>query len=156
MASSPVVEYRRTFDFAVPPAELWRTIEHHESYEEWWPYLRELTVDGGLSTGSVLRGVVRPPVPYRMRLEIVLERCRRPSLIDARVHGDLEGEAHLRFRREGEGTRAEASWTVEMMQPAMRLANLLARPLLLKAHDVVVDLTVASFRRQLRDVREGV
>lgn len=155
MASPPVVELRRSFDFAVPPPELWRSIEHFEHFETWWPFLRDLTVDGGLQTGSVLRGVVRPPVPYRMRLEILLQRCRRPSLIDALVHGDLEGEAHLRFHRHEGGTRAEVTWTVEMMQPSMRLANLLARPLLLTAHDAVVELTVASFRRHLKHVPQG-
>lgn len=156
MASPPVVEMRRTLDFEVPPAELWRAIEQLGLFERWWPWLHELDVDGGLRSGSVLRGVVRPPVPYRMRLEVVLQRCRRPSLIDARVHGDLEGEAHMRFRRQGDGTRADVSWTVEMMQPSMRLANLVARPLLLRAHDAVVDYTVASFRRQLRALPQHV
>jgi hypothetical protein len=36
-----------------------------------------------------------------------------------------------------------------MMQRPMRIASRLAHPLLVKAHDVVVDVTVAGFRRHL-------
>jgi carbon monoxide dehydrogenase subunit G len=150
----PVIEYRRDFEFPVSPAEMWAAIEDAEAFEAWWPWLREFTIDGGsLRRGSVLRGLVVPPVPYRMRVEVELVRCRRPSLIDAVVGGDLEGEAHLRFRRSGSGTRAEVAWRVEMMQRPMRIANRLARPLLVRGHDAVVQATVRGFRRQLEQSR---
>jgi carbon monoxide dehydrogenase subunit G len=153
----PVIEYRREFDFPVAPAEIWAAIEDADAFEAWWPWLREFTIDGGsIHTGSVLRGVVVPPLPYRMRLEIELVRCRRPGLIDARVHGDLEGEAHLRLGKSTGGTRVEVSWSLEMMQRPMRIASRVARPLLVRAHDVVVEVTVAGFRRHLvRAQREG-
>lgn len=129
---------------------MWAAIEDSEAFEAWWPWLREFTIVGGsLRTGSVLRGVVVPPVPYRMRIEVDLLRCRRPHLIDAAVHGDLEGEAQLRFRRSDTGTRAEVAWQLEMMQRPMRIASRVAHPLLVRAHDAVVEVTVSSFRRQL-------
>jgi carbon monoxide dehydrogenase subunit G len=149
---APVIEYQREFDFAVTPAELWATIEDAEEFESWWPWLREFSIDGGsLKTGTVMHGVVVPPLPYRMRVDVELVRCRRPNLIDALVHGDLKGEAKLRLRRAdgGTGTRANVSWRIEMMQRPMRIASRLAHPLLVKAHDVVVDVTVAGFRRHL-------
>jgi carbon monoxide dehydrogenase subunit G len=148
--SVPIVEYRRTFEFPVSPADMWTAIEDSEVFEAWWPWLREFTIVGGsLRAGSVMKGVVVPPIPYRMRIEIDLVRCRRPHLIDAAVHGDLEGEAELRFRRSEIGTRAEVSWRLEMMQRPMRIANRVARPLLVRAHDAVVEVTVSSFRRHL-------
>jgi hypothetical protein len=122
------------------------------AYERRWPWLREFSIDNGaLKSGSVMRGIVVPPVPYRMRVEVELIRCRRPSLIDALVHGDLEGEAKLRLRGAagGAGTHVEVSWRIEMMQRSMRIASRVAHPLLLRAHDVVVDVTVRSFRREL-------
>jgi hypothetical protein len=138
------------FDFPVSPTEMWASIEDAEAFEAWWPWLREFTIEGGsLRTGSVLRGVVVPPIPYRMRIEVDLLRCRRPHLIDAAVHGDLEGEAQLRFRRSDPGTRAEVSWRLEMMQRPMRIASRVARPLLVRAHDAVVESTVSGFRRHL-------
>ncbi|HXY43606.1 MAG TPA: SRPBCC family protein [Acidimicrobiales bacterium] len=146
----PVIEYRREFEFPVTPAALWAAIEDTEAFESWWPWLREFTIEGGsLRTGSVLRGVVVPPLPYRMRVQVELVRCRRPNLIDARVHGDLEGDARLRLHRIAGGTRAEVAWKVEMMQRSMRLASRLAHPVLVRAHNVVVEVTVSGFRRQL-------
>jgi len=146
----PVIAYQRSFEFDLTPAMLWATIEETERFERWWPWLREFTIDGGsLKTGAVLHGVVVPPLPYRMTLDIELVSCRRPQAIDALVHGDLEGDAHLRLRRSGAGTRAEVSWTLEMMQRPMRIASRFAHPLLVRAHDVVVDLTVSGFRRNL-------
>ncbi len=146
----PVIAYQRSFDFDLTPAMLWAVIEETERFERLWPWLREFSIEGGsLRTGAVLHGVVVPPLPYRMRLDIELVSCRRPSAIDALVHGDLEGPAHLRLHRSGAGTRADVAWTLEMMQRPMRVASRLAHPLLVRAHDIVVDVTVSGFRRYL-------
>lgn len=151
---APVIDFKRTFEFDVTPAVLWAALEDGAAFERWWPWLHEFRLDGGgLKTGAVMHGVVTPPVPYRMRLDVELIRVRRPSRVDAAVHGDLEGEAWLRLRRSGGGTIVEATWCVEMMQKPMRLASHLAHPLLVRAHDLVVDATVASFRRRLAEGR---
>jgi hypothetical protein len=111
---------------------------------------RDFRLDGGgLEAGTVLTGVVSPPLPYRMRIRVELERCIRPSLIDAAVHGDLEGRARLELAREGDGTLASAAWTIEMMQRPMRVAARFAYPMLRWGHDRVVDATVSALRRQL-------
>jgi len=154
---APVIDFEREFDFPVTPAELWATIDDSDSFGLWWPWLREFSIDGGsLKTGSVMHGVVVPPLPYRIRVDVELVRCRRPSLIDALVHGDLEGVATLRMRRgqDGMGTRVRVAWQIEMMQRPMRIASRLAHPLLVKAHDVVVDATVAGFRRHLARISQ--
>ena len=146
----PIIEYRRGFDFPVPPAELWDAIEDGEQFERWWPWLQEFRLEGaGLVAGSVLHGVVAPPLPYRMRISVELLRCTRPRAIDAMVHGDLKGDARLRLAPADGGTRAEVSWSVEMMQRPMRTASRLAHPLLQFGHDRVVEMTVAGFRRHL-------
>lgn len=146
----PVIAYQRGFDFAATPAELWAAIGDADAFERRWSWLRDFSIEGGsLKTGSVMHGVVVPPVRYRMRVDVELVRCRRPSVIDALVHGDLEGVATLRMRRAGDGTRVEVTWRVEMMQRTMRIASAVAHPLLVKAHDVVVEMTVAGFRREL-------
>jgi carbon monoxide dehydrogenase subunit G len=147
----PVIEYEREFAFAVTPSALWAAIEDVDSFERWWPWLREFSLDGGaLEAGSVLRGVVVPPLPYRMHVEVELVRCRRPTEIDAVVHGDLEGPARLRLSPSDAGTVARVAWSVEMMQRPMRIASQVAHPLLKWGHDRVVEVTVASFRRHLR------
>jgi carbon monoxide dehydrogenase subunit G len=150
--SSPyVIEYEGRFSFPVPPRQVWSAIEHLERFETWWGWLRELRVEGpGLTAGSVLHGVVAPPLPYRMRLRVVLLESVPPRCIEASVQGDLVGHARLVLEPEGQGTRASVSWTIEMMPRPMRVAARIASPLLRWGHDQVVAATVASFRRQLR------
>jgi hypothetical protein len=145
-----VIDYVGTFYLRASPTDVWAGIERVERFPLWWGWLQDFRVDGdAMSPGSVLHGVVCPPLPYRMRLTVLLSECVWPRLVRAEVHGDLEGEAGLALEAEGEGTRATAAWTIEMMQPPMRLAARVAHPVLNWGHDRVVEATVASFRRQL-------
>jgi uncharacterized protein YndB with AHSA1/START domain len=147
----PVIVYQRGFAFDLAPDRLWDRIGEVDQFERWWPWLTDLRIEGnGLSAGSVLHGTVTPPLPYRMRLDVVLVECHRPRAIDAAISGDLTGEARLRTRPEGDGTWAEVAWEVEMRQPAMRIASRIGRPLLQRGHDRVVEVTVAGFRRRIQ------
>lgn len=151
MVSPYVIEYVGRFNFAVPPQDVWSAVEHFERFEDWWGWLRELRVEGpGLVAGSVLHGVVAPPLPYRMRVRVEIVASDPPRSIDAMVQGDIVGQARLVLEPEGEGTRASVAWTIEMMQRPMRVAARVAYPVLRWGHDRVVDATVAGFRRQLR------
>ncbi len=46
----------------------------------------------------------------------------------------------------------EVAWTMEMRQPAMRLASRIGRPVLQWGHDRVVEMTVAGFRRRIESL----
>jgi uncharacterized protein YndB with AHSA1/START domain len=142
-----VFEYLGTFDFALSPEEMWDALEHTERFEAWWGWLREFRLEGNrLAPGSVLHGLVSPPVPYQMKVQVFIDEAVRPSLVEATVRGDLRGTARLQLRAEGPGARVEARWTVEMMQRPMRVAARVAHPLLRWGHDRVVEATVAGFR----------
>ena len=147
------MDYAGRFTFPVPPLELWAAIERIDQFERWWNWLGDLELDGhGLCPGSVLRGTVAPPVPYRMSVAVELDRCLPGQLIDAEVSGDLAGDASLRLEPDGpqgQGTVAEVEWSLEMRQLPMRVAARFAYPLLRWGHDRVVEATVAGFRRQL-------
>ena len=146
-----VIVYQRDYRFDLAPDRLWDRLEEVDQFEGWWPWLTEFRLEGdGLTTGSVLSGAVTPPLPYRMRLRVELVDCERPYSIAATVGGDLVGTARLRLHPEDGGTRAEVGWTVEMRQPAMRLADRIGRPVLQWGHDRVVEMTVAGFRRRLQ------
>lgn len=151
MATSPyVIDYTGRFGFPVPPSDVWSALGRLDQFERWWSWLGELEVDGpGIQTGSVLRGTVVPPLPYRMRLTVDLDRCVSERSIDASVTGDLLGEAHLRLNPTSEGTVADVTWSLEMMQLPMRVAARLAPAVLRWAHDRVVEATVSGFRSQL-------
>jgi hypothetical protein len=145
-----VIDYDGTFTFPVPAAELWATIGQFDCFPSWWSWIREFSVEGsGLHHGTSLHGVVAPPLPYRMRLDVVLDECVPEQRLTARVFGDLEGPAQLTFEGDETETRVHAAWTIEMMQRPMRIAARIAKPVLRWGHDRVVDATVDSFRRQL-------
>jgi hypothetical protein len=153
-ASPYVIAYHGRFEFDVAPTEMWLAIERCDQFEAWWGWLREFRLEGArLEDGAVLRGVVSPPVPYEMRIEVVLDRCLPPRRVDATVRGDLIGGASLELgllrTAAGACTVAEVRWVVEMTQRPMRIAARFAHPLLRWGHDRVVDATVAGFRRHL-------
>jgi len=150
VARRPVITYRGRHQFPISPAELWDIIQEVDQFEGWWPWLEEFRLDGGsLQTGAVLSGVVAPPLPYRMRIQVALTRCEPHHSIRALIHGDLEGEAAIELCEQGAGTEVDVAWTVEMMQTPMRLADRLAHPVLQWGHDRVVELTVSGFRKRL-------
>ena len=145
-----VIDYRGTHRFSVTPETVWAAIERTNEFERWWAWLGDFRLDGpGLQPGSCMVGVVTPPLPYRMRVRVDLDDCVRPTTIDATVHGDLEGHAHVAFDPDGSGTLATATWRIEMMQRPMRVAARVARPVLCWGHDRVVETTVESFARVL-------
>ncbi len=114
-------------------------------------------MDGeSLTAGSVLHGVVVPPLPYRMRLRVVLTQCDAPVAIDAAVAGDLEGVAELRIQPSEGGSRIEVAWTVEMMQRPMRVASRFGLPLLQWGHDRVVEMTLRSLPPEFGYLGGGV
>jgi len=145
-----VIDYHGEFVFPLPPEQLWAYLERVERFEQHAGWLSEFRVEGnGLATGSVLCGVITPPLPYRMRLQVDLEQCERPTLIVASVHGDLEGRAQLLFAAVDGATRVEATWRIEMMQRPMRIAARRAHRLLRWGHNRVVEMTVRGFRGHL-------
>ncbi len=148
--------HRGEYAFDLPPDRLWDRMAEVDRFEGWWPWLSELRLEGnGLEEGAVLRGVVSPPLPYRMRLRIELGPCRRPEAIDATVGGDLTGTARLRIRATPEGSVVAMEWVIEVRQPVMRLAARLGRPLLQWGHDRVVAVTLAGFRRRIEETEAG-
>jgi uncharacterized protein YndB with AHSA1/START domain len=143
------VDFHGTFLFPVPPSELWAAAERFDLFPSWWGWLGEFRADApGLVAGNVLHGTVAPPVPCHLRLDVYLERCERPRLIEAAVAGDLRGQAVLRLEDDGGGTRATVTWTLQMHAAPLRVAARVAYPLMCWGHDRVVDMAVAGFRQR--------
>jgi carbon monoxide dehydrogenase subunit G len=129
---------------------MWKIIQEVNQFEGWLTWLEEVHLEGNsLERGAVLSGVIVPPLPYRMRIEVELIRCEPPNSIEALIHGDLEGEASVEMSPRGTGTVVEVAWTVEMMQRPMRMADRFAHLLFQWGHDRVVEVTIAGFGRRL-------
>lgn len=143
------IDYRGAFWFPVRPDELWETIEQFDRFESWWVWLRNFDADTDkLVADNVLHGTIHPPVPYRLHLDIRLEACRRPHVVQATIDGDARGSAEIRMEPVDDGTLVAVVWTLDMMSTPLRIAALVAYPLMQWGHDRVVEMAVAGFRRQ--------
>ncbi len=146
----PFIDYRGTFAFGLPPDAVWQGMESTDEFEGWWSWLREFTHDGDrLVVGSVLHGVVEPPLPYRLRIDVEVTRAEPPTHIEADVRGDLVGPARIHIAPTSDGSAVDVAWRLEMKQSPMRLAARFGRPLLQWGHDRVVEMTVTGFRRRV-------
>jgi carbon monoxide dehydrogenase subunit G len=151
---APIITYRGAFCFDLEPHQLWEKMEEFDQFEHWLPWLSDLKVEGsGLAKGTVLYGVVTPPLPYRMEVAVEVTHTEPTRVIDAVVGGDVAGEAEFRFRPDNGQTWAEVAWAVEMKQPVMRFADRLTHPLLQWGHDRVVEITVTGFRSRIERSR---
>lgn len=149
-SSRAPVDFQREFTFSAPIAQVWRALAQVDDYPQWWHWLRDFRVAGrGLEPGTVLSGVVVPPVPYRLRLRVVLDECVPEKYVAATVHGDLEGVARIELAADGECTRVVAAWNVEIVQTPLRLAATFTGPVVRWGHDRVVESTVATFARMI-------
>ena len=149
--AEPEVRFAGTYWFPMAPGELWDTLERFDRYPGWWAWLRDFDVvptDRGLVDGAEMHGTVVPPVPYRLSLQVTLDRCRRPARIEATIGGDLRGHAVLELEADGEGTTVSVTWTLHMVAAPLRLAARVAYPLVRWGHDQVVAMAVAGFRRR--------
>lgn len=145
-----IVRFRHDYWFPVTPEALWAILERFDRYPTWWRWLRDLTVtpaDGGLSSGTELRGTIIPPLPGRLTLRVTLDRCRAPALIEATVEGEVRGPATLELVAHDGGTTVTAQWTLQLAKTRVRLAARVAAPVARWAHDQVVAMAVEGFRR---------
>jgi hypothetical protein len=135
-------DYRGAFWFPVEPDELWDTIERFDQFENWWAWLRDFGADSDrLVTGNVLHATVIPPVPYRLALDIRLAGSLRPHVLEATVD---------------DGTRVAVMWSLGMASTPLRIAALVAYPLMRWGHDRVVEMAVDGFRQHaLAGTRDG-
>jgi hypothetical protein len=74
--------------------------------------------------------VIKPPVPFRMLLDVIVREVTHGELIGVEFRGDLRGRGELRLKPDGEGTLADVWWRFEIMQRGMRAAARPAHPLL--------------------------
>ena len=103
--------FDRAWQFAVTPEQLWATLERTDRYQEWWPWLRTLEIDGtGLQAGAVARVVIQAPLPYQLHCTVRIDEADAPSRMVAQVSGDLEGPARLELAATPTGCEARMAW----------------------------------------------
>jgi hypothetical protein len=149
-ASRFEVPFERTFVFDGSPGDLWDAIAVLVRRNDFDERLFHYELDGRpLATDSTVDVEVTPPLPYRVHLQIQFTESIRASEIKIAIRGDVDGVGTVRLVPRGEKTHVTATWSVELVQPAMRTVARVAYPLVVWGQDLAVDAIVRAFRRQL-------
>lgn len=145
--------FDRSFEFSVPPDELWELLARTDEFPRWWQWLRGFDIGGGagLQPGVEAECTVRGPLPYALRFVVRVLDVVPESLVETEVTGDIEGPARLELEPTEDGTSARLSWAVRVVDPALRATSRVARPLMEWGHDWVVGRGVTAFRRNALD-----
>ena len=130
----------------MPPERLWAALSDTSRYPRWFPWLAAYDA-GPLRAGTTATFVVRPPLPYRLRLVVDVREVVEGAVVDGVVGGDLSGPARLEVEPEGEGSAARLTWSLELQRPSLRRLERLARPAMVWGHDAVVAVGLRRFRR---------
>lgn len=135
--------------FPASPEHVWATMNRVEEFPGWWRWLKEYTIERGLVPGGKLHGLVVPPVPYTFFVTINVHSIEPARHIAAHLSGDLDGAASVDLRPHPEGCDLRIRWDVEMRKPSLRAAAHLCKPVIVWAHDHVIDIAANRFRDQL-------
>ncbi len=104
------------YELPLPPEKVWSLICAVDRYRSWWPWLREFEAHG-MTVGDEWRCMVQPPVPYLVRFRVVIDHVEAPSLVRARVLGDVVGDATLTLETQRRGTTATPARPAAMVRP---------------------------------------
>jgi hypothetical protein len=89
------------YELPLPCESVWSLIGEVEGFRSWWPWLRQFEGQG-LAVGDEWRCTVQPPVPYLVRFRVVIDHVEPPTLVRARVLGDVVGDATLTLEASSE------------------------------------------------------
>ena len=118
-----------------------------DGYRSWWPWLRHLDARG-LVAGERWQAVVQPPLPYRLRFDLVLERVVRAEHVSVRVEGDITGEAHLDIAPTAEGSQLDFESRLAPASATLRAVSRMAAPIADYGHDWVLGTGLRQFRER--------
>jgi hypothetical protein len=148
------VDSDRTYHFALPATEVWRTLTRTDEYRTWWPWLRRFD-PGPLTAGARFTCEVRPPLPYRVAFVLVIDDVRAPSVVTARVEGGLRGAARLAVTPAPGGCAlhltASLTPTDRLLRTVARVAPSVAR----FGHDWILDTGFRQFSAALGQPSPG-
>lgn len=132
----PANRYRFQERWTIPghgPQEVYEVLYNATLLPHWWSsvYLEAVPLANYARpvVGAKVRARARGFLPYTLRFvleALTLEAGRR---IEVRATGDFEGIWRAELIEDGDGTRVEIDWTVEVDKPLIRWLSPLLKPL---------------------------
>ena len=138
--------FDRTWRFDVPVDRLWSAVADTSSFPTIFGWLDDYD-SGPLERGTVASFRVRPPLPYSLHFVVTVTDVVMQQRVEARVGGDVSGDAELVVGPTEDGSLARLRWDLELVRPSLRrFASVTRRPMIW-GHDLVVATGVRRFRR---------
>ncbi|MFL6206117.1 MAG: SRPBCC family protein [Acidimicrobiales bacterium] len=136
-------DQRHRFDVA--PDQLWAAMVRVDDFRRWWPWLRRFDASG-VERGDVWRATVQPPLPYRVRFDLLLTDVEAPRCISVDVTGDVEGSARLEVHDDGGGSELHFTSDLTPTSRVLRAVTRVAPPVARFGHEWVLDTGLEQFR----------
>jgi hypothetical protein len=111
--------------------------------------VEELEAGDANRVGSRFRIAWRSRIPYSLEFDFTVERVERPSVMEGRARGELEGWGRWRLLEEAGVTAVLYEWNVVTTKRWMNLVAPLARPVFEYNHDVVMGWGGEGLARRL-------
>ena len=125
-----------------PRQPVWEALHDQARWPNWWRGVEEAEElsrpPGGEDVGTVARMVWKSLLPYRVEFEVTMTRVERPSLLEGRAVGELEGIGRWRLYEQDGVTAVLYEWNVSTTKPWMNLLAPLLRPAFEWNHDWVM------------------
>jgi uncharacterized protein YndB with AHSA1/START domain len=134
----------RRYHFDASPGEVWAALADTAGYRRWWPWVAAFDGDR-LAAGDAWRCAVRPPLGYTVRFTIHLDEVVRPTSVAARVAGEIRGDARIELEPCGDGCALRLTSTLAPGNRAFALLAAIARPIVRRGHDWVLDTGARQF-----------
>ena len=142
--------------FPAPPDHVWASLKRTDLYEDWWAWIRDVRLEGdALTEGSTISFTIDPPIPYRLKIAVLVTEADEGRFLRGRVSGDLAGDATFELWGDDDASEVEVVWDLEIRSPVIRPVIVIARPVLVRAQLWAVDVALRGFRRHLRDEGYG-
>ena len=139
-----LVDSDRRYAFPVGAERLWATLARVDDYQRWWPWLDEFT-PGAFEPGARWSSAVRPPLPYTVRFDLLVDEVAVGEHIRATVEGDLTGVARLDIIETPFGSEVRLRSLLAPTHPVLRAIAGMARPIATYGHDWVLDTGFRQF-----------
>jgi uncharacterized protein YndB with AHSA1/START domain len=125
-----------------PRQPVWEALHDQARWPSWWRGVEEAEElsrpPGGDDVGTIARMVWKSLLPYRVEFEVTTTRVERPSLLEGRAVGELEGIGRWRLYEQDGVTAVLYEWNVSTTKFWMNLLAPLLRPAFEWNHDWVM------------------
>jgi uncharacterized protein YndB with AHSA1/START domain len=134
----------RCYRFPGDVDTVWTALGATDQYQRWWPWLRQFEARG-LFTGDSWRCLVKPPLPYSLRFTVRLDDVTEHRSVAATITGDIAGVARLELTPRDDTCEIRLTSELSPRSRTFAMFAALARPLVKRGHDWVLDTGAAQF-----------